>query len=682
MSTKLCSVCRSIFSGPQRLKQEQLHHRSRESFQRAVELGCFICTNIFNDGGSRKLATDCQLIWYLTHLNNESEAWLKLQIEVDDLGEDIDPNVGIDEDPGLWYFLLLDQADASDNIGDHDIVPADYEDDFFLSITRQWFKTCLECHDRCRLTPTRRFLPTRLLDIHSIDSTGQIFLVLPEEARITRPYATLSHCWGKAKTLKLLSGNINQLQSGIAFGSLPTSYKEGITLARRLGLQYIWIDSLCIVQDDEADWRREAAQMANIFRYGEISIATAAAADNSDTCFTERNSALIRLPSVQASWAQLPSCEYYLLPGGLYFHQVEDSPLHKRAWVLQETMLAPRVLSVCKSQFWWVCLEHQACETFPNGIPVRAQSNRGTIAPISVGRYDKSERQWNWNTMMERYSRCDLTVLSDRTIALSGIAQDKEERLGDRYIAGMWMSQLPRHLMWNVTPGTDSHFRPDKYRAPSWSWLSIEGPIEFQNLSDRHLYFQDVCQLLDVQLKFYDNNRYGSISGGYIKLRGPLGRVLPDFEEYKFMVESPHGPFNFTEDPSEGDVDSLDGSDSRSNGDFNSIQLDNDWNSGGDMVVFDYFSARTVLGSSDWKFQNAEQVRIEQTDPAVSMFLLPIFTYVLSDVQETQRCTGLLLHREEVGQREVYHRLGVFESIKADTTSRLKALTMNDVIIV
>ncbi|KAL9070496.1 MAG: hypothetical protein Q9157_005794 [Trypethelium eluteriae] len=472
MSTKLCSVCRSIFSGPQRLKQEQLHHRSRESFQRAVELGCFICTNIFNDGGSRKFATDCQLIWYLTHLNNESEAWLKLQIEVDDLGEDIDPNVGIDEDPGLWYFLLLDQADASDNTGDHDIVPADYEDDFFLSITRQWFKTCLECHDRCRLTPTRRFLPTRLLDIHSIDSTGQIFLVLPEEARITRPYATLSHCWGKAKTLKLLSGNINQLQSGIAFGSLPTSYKEGITLARRLGLQYIWIDSLCIVQDDEADWRREAAQMANIFRYGEISIATAAAADNSDTCFTERNSALIRLPSVQASWAQLPSCEYYLLPGGLYFHQVEDSPLHKRAWVLQETMLAPRVLS-------------------------------------------------------------------------------------------------------------------------------------------------DVCQLLDVQLKFYDNNRYGSISGGYIKLRGPLGRVLPDFEEYKFMVESPHGPFNFTEDPSEGDVDSLDGSDSRSNGDFNSIQLDNDWNSGGDMVVFDYFSARTVLGSSDWKFQNAEQVRIEQTDPAV-----------------------------------------------------------------
>ena len=114
MNHKLCSICKSIFTGPQRLKQEQLHHRSRESFLQAVELGCFICTNIFNDNGSRKLATDCRLIWYLTHVNDEPEAWLKLQIEVDDLGQDIDPYLGVDDDPGLWYFLLLQQNGEAD----------------------------------------------------------------------------------------------------------------------------------------------------------------------------------------------------------------------------------------------------------------------------------------------------------------------------------------------------------------------------------------------------------------------------------------------------------------------------------------------------------------------------------------------------------------------------------------
>ena len=528
---------------------------------------------------------------------------------------------------------------------------------------------------------TRRFVPTRLLDIHAVDSTGQIFLVL-SEARLTGPYATLSHCWGKAKTMKLSSRNIDELQSGIKLEALSTSYKEGITLARRLGLQYIWIDSLCIVQDDESDWRREAAQMANIFRYGEISIATAAAADNSDPCFTERNSNRIRLPAYTASWTQLPPCEYYLLPGGLYFGQVQDSPLQKRAWVLQETVLAPRELSLCKSQFWWTCLELQACETFPNGVPSRGQFSRGTIDSVSVSKDDRVERYYNWNTLMEKFSRCGLTVLSDRTIALSGIAQHREENLGDRYIAGMWMSQLPRHLMWNVTKGSDSQFRPTKYRAPSWSWLSIERSIEFQNLSEIHLNARDVCHLIDVHLKFYDHNRYGLISGGYIKLCGPLGRVLPDFKRYKFLVESHEGVFTFAENPSGDDGNLLDDVNDKFGVDINFIQLDNDWNDSEDMVVFDYFPARTVLASSDWKFQNVEQIRVKQTDPTVSMFLFPIFTYTISDDEENERCEGLLLHREQIGHREVYHRLGVFSSVRSDTTSRLKALAVSEITIV
>ncbi|KAI9708359.1 MAG: hypothetical protein M1820_004063 [Bogoriella megaspora] len=616
------------------------------------------------------------------HVNDEAEAWLKLSIEMDDLGESIDPNVGVDEDPGLWYFVLLPQDEVSNNIGDHKIVPVNYEEDTFLSIARQWFQSCKAQHSECHLPSAKHYLPTRLLDIRSVDSKGEVYLNLSDESHIAEPYATLSHCWGKARTLKLTSTNIGMLQSGIKVNSLSTSYKEGITVARRLGLHYVWIDSLCIIQDSDTDWRREAAQMANIFRNSEINIATAAAADNSDPCFTERNLDLIRLPKLKVSWAELRPREYFLLPGGLYFDQMQNSPLQKRAWVLQETILAPRILWLCKSQFWWTCTEFQACESFPNGVPDRGISGQGVMSSLSMIRGSRTERLWSWNTLMERYSRHGITVLSDRTIALSGIAQDMEEKLNDRYIAGMWMSQLPRHLAWSTTGGTDVQFRPDKYRAPSWSWLSIEGPIRFNNLSEHYLHLHDICRLVDVQLQFRDNNRYGLIDGGYVKLRGPLGRITPNFKESKVMVEGHGGSFDFLERLPVGDGNPESDSDTDLPDDPNRIEFDNSRYDSEDMMVFDYFSAETIPGSPEWKFQNARQVHLKEADPTVSLYLFPIFAFTLSDDKQTERCTGLLLLRERIGQREVFHRVGIFDSTRTSTTSRLKALAESEITIV
>ena len=187
-------------------------------------------------------------------------------------------------------------------------------------------------------------LPTRLLDI-SLPQDSPIFLVytrnLPVSSEVPL-YATLSHCWGEKKPLRTLLSNVNSFHNGIPFGGLPRTFQDAISVARELGIAYIWIDSLCILQDDEDDWINEAAHMGSIYSSCFLNLVAADAPDGAAGCFFERDpTAKFQLPDTSNgnTYPCLPKTSEYL----------SHTSISKRGWCFQETLLAPRSLYFCKS---------------------------------------------------------------------------------------------------------------------------------------------------------------------------------------------------------------------------------------------------------------------------------------------------------------------------------------------
>jgi len=361
----------------------------------------------------------------------------------------------------------------------------------------------------------------------------------------TDPYAAFSHCWGKTKALKLLQGNMAKLPAGIDTEELPASYKEAIFVCRGLGLSHLWIDSLCIIQDSVDDWHREAAVMKDVYENSSLQICAAAAANNSEQSFSSRDTSLILPLEVHTQWEGEDAVSYYLSDSEMYQKDISNSPLRTRAWVLQEAWLSRRSLSLSRSQIWWECRQKVACETYPGGVPLgelefdladsmREHSLRLDASPASRPDLDANATYRRWIGLVENYSNCGLTVLSDKLIAFSGIAQSFKESHNavalDQYAAGFWRSQLPAALYWSTTQFQWT-FRPAVYRAPSWSWASLEGGVAFPAFEtdvEQATFVKTLCELLGIQLHLMDQTHVtGLLKGGALDLRGRLILVRP-----------------------------------------------------------------------------------------------------------------------------------------------------------
>jgi len=350
-------------------------------------------------------------------------------------------------------------------------------------------------------------------------------------------YATLSHCWGTARSLRLLTSNIDHLQWGTNISQLPASYQEAISVCNRFGFRYIWIDSLCIIQDSPEDWRREAMAMKDVYRNSTMNIAAAAAADNTEASFTSRHASTISPLPINTQWEGHEPAKFYLTNANAYRDEVGSSPLRRRAWVVQEIWLSSRNLYLTSNQLWWKCCEREASEAYPEGLPEEL-SSIGSHTGYGKQRYDAAGLHHTWNRLVETYSACNLTVPSDKMVAFAGIAQHFQNLLGsgDVYIAGIWRSQLPYALCWFSTKEHRA-YRPSAYRAPSWSWASLDGAIRFghnppnaEKESMKALCSVEVCQIHPA-----DQDPTGALRGGGIVVNGRLTRI--GFSNDRMKVE-------------------------------------------------------------------------------------------------------------------------------------------------
>jgi hypothetical protein len=247
-------------------------------------------------------------------------------------------------------------------------------------------------------------------------------------------YACLSHCWGNNKTYRLTSETYSKYTIGVPVDDLPRTYRDAISVCRYLGLRYLWIDSLCILQDSKADWQAESPKMIKYYGQCHVCIAaTNVSGPDSGLEITDRPAGFhatgVDHEGAPYDLVAYPSHLAELIP---HFSRadkstVQDSfPLMTRAWVLQERWLAPRTLHFCGKEIVFECTEGLKCECGHAEddfmLPIGDEGRVMEIENIKDGVVLK-RRQGNkikWTQFVSAYSSLNLTFGTDHLPAISG----------------------------------------------------------------------------------------------------------------------------------------------------------------------------------------------------------------------------------------------------------------------
>lgn len=211
------------------------------------------------------------------------------------------------------------------------------------------------------------FDPTRLIEIGLIYFSSGPDLCITYQVPPGAPYITLSHTWGTAEFIKLTKSTSQSLQYGFQNTDLRKTFRVAITITRKFGVKYLWIDSLCILQDFAEDWLHEAAQMGEIYYNSLCNVAATGASNSDQGCFFDQDTSLIFPCIVKSEWNNKSNHDYYVIEAFLDRAGLECA-LNRRGWVVQERLLSPRVLHFGGDQRLWEYHEFDACEIYPLGL--------------------------------------------------------------------------------------------------------------------------------------------------------------------------------------------------------------------------------------------------------------------------------------------------------------------------
>ena len=344
-------------------------------------------------------------------------------------------------------------------------------------------------------------------------------------------YMTLSHCWGSQPFLKLTQSNIGQLKESISISELPKTFQDAVIVtAIWFQCDYLWIDSLCIIQDSADDWQNESAEMRHIYKSAWLNIAATGARDSSYGLFFDRDLSLVSSGLALVDWeADMPKGACRFFSSDLWADGVSRAPLNRRAWVVQERFLARRNLHFGSQSLFFECHELEACETFPSGVPNyfhRLLDNDFKV----VSKHDSGDNEAavapflrSWQKIITNYMNCGLTFASDKMVALSGVADEFRSLSDKAYVAGLFDNGfLTEQLMWQRTGGQQMSGQPatrsSAYRAPSWSWLSLDARI-----SCPVMFESSQIEILEVNIEpINEHNPTGPVRQGTLSVRGQL----------------------------------------------------------------------------------------------------------------------------------------------------------------
>ena len=420
-----------------------------------------------------------------------------------------------------------------------------------LQLASYWVRLCVNTHDGCRPAASRSsatFLPTRLLDV----SNNTIRLIETRndmKGSMDRRYLALSHCWGPVPIIRTMKDNYKKHKRRIPSDELSKTFREATHVTCRLGFRYIWIDSLCIIQDDNDDWAAEAALMCDVYQHATVTIAAAHAPNGDVGCFTARDGLRV-LPFYvdchPAGGSGSSMKLQFTAHGGLQSQYLSKDPvLYGRAWVLQEQLLSPRMLIFEEGSLKWECLTMRGSERQPTAGSARHGISQSYIRsgirdcteffdPSAKGDDDfgwgRIKHQY-WCELVTDYTHRGMTKPEDRLAALAGIGQALARYSKSEYLSGLWSKHLFLGLLWsiphnqnhylNITTGFDTernkNIRHRHNVAPSWSWASVTAPIMYAQ--NALLSLGRVCDIQGAKIS-------GSVASqtGHVTIRGHTRR--------------------------------------------------------------------------------------------------------------------------------------------------------------
>jgi hypothetical protein len=398
-------------------------------------------------------------------------------------------------------------------------------------LIENWIQDCTSRHASCASTKDSR-LPTRVIDVGQAGDIPKLYVTCNENA----PYIALSHCWGSFQIITTTKNTLENRKEGIEWTDLSKTFQDAITITRKLGVRYLWIDSLCIIQDDSEDWQIESSRMGPIYRDSYLTVCATLSANGRGGCFLERNAQSGNLSErLDDTDGKYPSGVYvrrkfegsHNILDPFATREVEAFPLHSRAWAFQERLLATRVVQYTREELRWECKSDIKCECGSFDLQTTTAHGTGTFKSYynDSKTADSKTLRAAWSRILELFSERKLTYESDRLPALSAIAQDVQNDLTGEYLAGLWEKFLPEDLLWEVL---EPRVRAEAYRAPSWSWASLDSS-KMMCFSSRTQYADEVIyphrvhvRVLEVDCKPAGRNPKGNVQSGHLKITGPL----------------------------------------------------------------------------------------------------------------------------------------------------------------
>lgn len=476
----------------------------------------------------------------------------------------------------LFYMeLITDEGDPATNFG----VPArrrigeNTRSDRSFETARLWLQNCLA--QRAELS--YRFSsdasnPSRLIEIRPPKDADGAHLRIVRGNTVNQPYSALSYSWGTSEaSWRTVTTNIRDRSVGFSLDELPATLQDAIDITEKLGVRYIWIDSCCILQDDEADWLSESVTMGEIYGQALFCVSASSSTSSHDGCYNLRSASNLDEHSELFSITRVLSRG---IRSSLYIPRfrysqwnslVWSGPLAERAWTYQEKVMSQRTLHYTAKQLFWQCRHGILSEddidtgTGPGGdeklsqwreviwqtgshgletLPAVEDERLGTGETI----VRKLERLWYNDVVGNEYSRRRLSCRRDKLVALAGLAKAVQRRSGSRYVAGIWEASLLEGLAWiSESPG----YKSADYEAPSWSWASQDSRVYYTNFGGATVH---LCKVEDIYVQTDGNGDFGRVLDGWLDIEGHIFDVIvePDtsntvYSRRSWSARFPHG---------------------------------------------------------------------------------------------------------------------------------------------
>ncbi|KAI0022297.1 heterokaryon incompatibility protein-domain-containing protein [Xylariomycetidae sp. FL0641] len=483
---RLCDTCRSIFSEasferwqevPGKCQQESIH--SLRSFSAAVDIGCYICLHLV--ARCQKLLSEREYYplsfqlrrptrdRYQLDFLQQSKSYPFQRFEI----REISPQP-------KYPIAVLGRRSFSRTWTGHEDVAL---------LAHAWLSECRQRHSKC--TDETDWKPTRLLDV----TDDHVKLIETAHQPASGGYATLSHMWGTIEFPVLTTDTMPRYRAGVELQEFPLTFRQSITMIRRLGIYYLWIDSYCIIQgsnkEAQADWDHESRLMGKVYENGILNIGAGDATGPHQGLFSEREP-FAGAPIIQWTPTREQSNTYFQLTRwdemfvAGFSRELSQCALMRRGWVLQESIMARRMLTFTKKQVYWQCATQGACEQVPYCTYITThpfwmlmdagyKKRAGGIEALESANLQR----W-WTLMLSRYCRCSLTYPEkDLFRAIEGIGRSLQEQRGGIYKYGLFDQTFPSILMWGCR---QRRARP--VCTPSWHWSSLGPNADMQQASD------------------------------------------------------------------------------------------------------------------------------------------------------------------------------------------------------